>query len=124
MLRSAADMWRKERCKGAPFRYAHERGLFEAENSRSIRWELTRRVIALDPVIDQVMGEDSHLRYRSWELQAAVDALFTALSAWRTVANHLELLPYEQRPQFPPTRLGGPSLGGLSSPLRPHCRSR
>jgi uncharacterized membrane protein YccC len=69
------------------------------ENSRSTRWELTRRVIALDPLIDQVMGEVSHLRYRSWVLQASVDALFTALAAWRTVADHLEHLPYEQRRQ-------------------------
>jgi uncharacterized membrane protein YccC len=58
--------------------------------TRRERWDLTRRVVALDPVIDQAIGEASDLRYRSRTLQAAVDGLFAALSGWRTAAYHLE----------------------------------
>ena len=48
-----------------------------------------RRVIALDPVIDEAFGESSQLRYYSPVLQRAVDGLFAALAAWRTVAVRL-----------------------------------
>jgi uncharacterized membrane protein YccC len=58
--------------------------------TRAIRWDLTRRVVALDPAIDQAIGEASDLRYRSRTLQSAVDGLFAALSGWRTAAYHLE----------------------------------
>ena len=44
------------------------------------------RVIALDPVIDEALGESSQLRYHSPVLQRAVDGLFAALAGWRTVA--------------------------------------
>ncbi|MEH2566070.1 putative membrane protein YccC [Bradyrhizobium sp. AZCC 2289] len=67
------------------------------EETRSARRDLIRRVIALDPVIDEAIGETSDLRYRLWGLQAGVGGLFAALSGWRTVANHLELLPIDQR---------------------------
>ena len=67
------------------------------EETRSTRRDLIRRVIALDPVIDEAIGETSDLRYRMRGLQAAVEGLFAALSGWRMVANHLELLPNDQR---------------------------
>jgi uncharacterized membrane protein YccC len=51
-----------------------------------LRRELARRVIALDPVIDEALGESSRLRYHSPGLQAAVHGLITTLGAWRTVA--------------------------------------
>jgi uncharacterized membrane protein YccC len=60
------------------------------------RRELTRRVIALDPTIDQAMGESSELRYHSPILQTAVHGLFSALAGWRAVATHLALRPDEQ----------------------------
>jgi uncharacterized membrane protein YccC len=63
------------------------------EETRSMRRDLIRRVIALEPIIDEAIGETSDLRYRLRELLAAVGGLFAALSGWRTVANHLELLP-------------------------------
>jgi uncharacterized membrane protein YccC len=52
---------------------------------QAVRREFIRRVIATDPVIDEVKGESSTLRYHSPVLQQAVDAMFTVLAAWRTV---------------------------------------
>jgi uncharacterized membrane protein YccC len=60
-----------------------------------VRRELIRRVIALDPAIDEALGESSRLRYHSPVLQSAVDGLFVALAGWRTVAAHLRSLPPE-----------------------------
>ena len=51
-----------------------------------VRRALIRRVIALDPIIDEAIGESSQLRYHSPVLQTAVDGLFAALAGWRTVA--------------------------------------
>jgi uncharacterized membrane protein YccC len=56
------------------------------EDTQAIRRELLRRVIALDPVIDEALGESSQLRYHSPALQNAVDGLFAALASWRTAA--------------------------------------
>ena len=61
--------------------------------TQSIRRELLRRVIALEPVIDAAKGESSQIRYHSPVLQQAVDGLFSALAAWRTVASMLAWLP-------------------------------
>src|ERR1700733_2211381 len=47
------------------------------------RREFVRRVIALDPIIDQVLGESSHMRYHSPNLQTAMYGLFRALDGWR-----------------------------------------
>lgn len=68
----------------------------DQSETRSIRRDLVRRVIALDSIIDQAIGEASDLRYRSRVLQTAVGGLFAALSGWRMVALHLELAPSEQ----------------------------
>jgi uncharacterized membrane protein YccC len=54
------------------------------------RRTLIRRVSALDPVIDQALGEISALRFHPRRLQAAVDGLFAAVAAWRTISVHLE----------------------------------
>ena len=67
------------------------------EEMRMRRRDLIRRTIALEPVIDEVIGEAPDLRLRSQELRAAVQGLFVALSSLRTVSNHLELLPRERR---------------------------
>ena len=64
-------------------------------DTRAQRWELTRRVIALDPTIDQALGESSELRYLSTVLQSALHGLFNALDGWRGVATHLGRLPDE-----------------------------
>jgi uncharacterized membrane protein YccC len=54
------------------------------------RRELIRRVAAIEVTIDEAIGEPSHLRLHPGGLQAAVEALFTTLSAWRGIANHLD----------------------------------
>src|SRR5262249_16492972 len=59
-------------------------------DTQTERREFIKRVIALDPTIDQALGESSHLRYRSPTLQTAVLGLFRALDGWRGVATHLE----------------------------------
>jgi uncharacterized membrane protein YccC len=56
------------------------------EETQTVRRELTRRVIALDPVIDEALGESSQLRYHSPVLQNAIDGLVVALASWRTAA--------------------------------------
>ncbi len=58
-----------------------------------VRRKFIPRVVALDPVIDQTLGELAEIRYYSPVLQNAVDGLFTALSGWRAVANHLQQAP-------------------------------
>src|SRR5271168_3670733 len=53
------------------------------------RREITRRVIALDPMIDQTLGESGHARADAPTLQTAVYGLIRALDGWRGVARHL-----------------------------------
>jgi uncharacterized membrane protein YccC len=65
-------------------------------DTQSIRLDFIRRVIALDPIIDQAIGESSQIRYHSPVLQKSVDGLFAALSGWRAIANHLVRLPDDQ----------------------------
>src|SRR5712672_838181 len=62
-------------------------------DTKAVRCEFVRRVIALDPVIDQTFGESSHVRYHSSKLQAAMYGLFRAMDGWRGVATHLSRLP-------------------------------
>ena len=65
----------------------------ELPDTQPVRRDLIRRVIMLDPLIDQTIGESSQIRYHSPVLQKAVEGLFVALSGWRAVANHLVRLP-------------------------------
>src|SRR3984957_9577411 len=60
---------------------------------RTVRGEFIRQGIAVDPVIDEVKGESSTLRYHSPVLQQAVDAMFAMLAAWRTVDAGLRHAP-------------------------------
>jgi len=71
----------------------------ELPETQPVRRELVRRVIALDPVIDEALGESAQLRYHSPVLQTAVDGLFAAMAGWRTVAVHLIRLPHDQARQ-------------------------
>lgn len=63
---------------------------FDSPASRTGRRELVRNVIALDATIDEAIGESSDLR--SSALQAPVEGLFMALSAWRAIGNQLDSL--------------------------------
>ena len=69
------------------------------DDTQEVRRELTRRVIALDPVVDEAFGESAQLRYYSPVLQTAVDGLFAALAGWRAVAVHLSSLSADQARQ-------------------------
>jgi uncharacterized membrane protein YccC len=60
---------------------------------RAVRREFIRKVIAIDPVIDEVKGESSTLRYHSPVLHQAVNAMFAMLAAWRTVDAELRHAP-------------------------------
>ncbi len=68
-------------------------------DTQPVRRELVRRVTALDPVIDEALGESSQLRYHSPVLQRAVDGLLAALAGWRTVAVHLVRVSHDQAQQ-------------------------
>jgi uncharacterized membrane protein YccC len=68
-------------------------------DTKAERREFARRVIALDPVIDQALGESSHMRYHSPNLQTAMYGLFAALDGWRGVAAHLGRLSEDARRQ-------------------------
>ena len=59
----------------------------ESVDTQRVRREFIRRVVALDPVIDETLGESARIRYHSPVLQSAVDGLFTALAGWRALAN-------------------------------------
>ncbi len=85
----------------------------EFENTQKIRRELLRRVIALDPVIDEALGESTQLRYHSPVLQNALDGLLVALASWRTAAVALARLPQERA-----RREAGAVLAEVPEPLR------
>src|SRR5271165_7515430 len=69
------------------------------EETQTVRRELVRRVIVLDPVIDEALGESSQLRYHSPVLQIAIDGLLSALASWRTAAVLLARSPDERARQ-------------------------
>ncbi len=71
----------------------------EFDQTQTIRRELVRLVIALDPVIDEALGESSELRYHSPVLQNALDGLVKALASWRTVAVVLARAPPQRARQ-------------------------
>jgi uncharacterized membrane protein YccC len=58
-------------------------------DTQTERRELVRRVTALDPMIDQALGESGHVRHHASTVQAAVSGLISALDGWRGVATHL-----------------------------------
>jgi uncharacterized membrane protein YccC len=69
------------------------------EETQPVRRELIRRVIALDPVIDEAFGESSQLRYHSPVLERAADGLLAALAGWRAAAVLLARSPREKARQ-------------------------
>ncbi|MGC2201364.1 MAG: FUSC family protein [Stellaceae bacterium] len=87
-------------------------------DTQPVRRELVRRVTALDPVIDEAIGESSQLRYRSPVLQRAVDGLFAALAGWRTVAVHLVRVLHDQARQEADAVLQAVPLELRSAPVQ------
>jgi uncharacterized membrane protein YccC len=73
------------------------RGGSDAPDTESVRRELATKVVALDPIVDQAIGESSELNYQSPALQRAVHGFFTALDGWRAVATHLQRSPGARR---------------------------
>src|SRR5882724_9060085 len=68
-------------------------------DTQTVRRDLVRRVIALEPSVDQALGESSHVRYHAATLQTAVHGLFRALDGWRGVATHLSRFSDNLNPQ-------------------------
>jgi uncharacterized membrane protein YccC len=68
--------------------------------TQPVRQEFTRRVVELDLIIEEAIGESSQLRQNSPVLQAAVDGLLKALASWRILAVHLAQLPHDQAQQL------------------------
>src|ERR1700688_326485 len=95
----------------------------ELSETRPVRRDLVRRVIALDPIIDQALGESSDLRPHSPILQTAVGGLFAALSGWRMVAVHLERLPSNQGRHEADIVLGNMPQELRSVPTEGHAKS-
>jgi uncharacterized membrane protein YccC len=77
------------------------------DDTQEVRRDLLRRVIALDPVIDEAFGESSQLRYHSPLLQSAVEGLLAALASWRAVAVHLRSLSADRARQVSDSVLQG-----------------
>jgi uncharacterized membrane protein YccC len=77
------------------------------DDTQEVRRDLLRRVIALDPVIDEAFGESSQLRYHSPVLQSAVEGLLAALASWRAVAVHLRSLSADRARQVSDSVLQG-----------------
>jgi len=63
------------------------------EETQTTRREFIRRVIALDPVIDEAIGESAQLRYFSPVLQRPVDGLWAAMAGWARCSVLLARLP-------------------------------
>jgi uncharacterized membrane protein YccC len=86
--------------------------------TQPVRQEFTRRVVELDLIIEEAIGESSQLRQNSPVLQAAVDGLLKALAAWRIAAVHIARLPLDQAQQ-----LAAIVLKAIPSELRPEFES-
>src|SRR5258708_36155476 len=61
--------------------------------------EFLSHVIALDPLIDQTIGESSQIRHHSGVLQNATGGLLAALAAWYAVIRWLAWMPATERRQ-------------------------
>jgi len=67
-----------------------------SQETRPTRRALLAHVAALDPAIEQTVGESSEIRYRSPLLARAVDGLLDTLVAWQTIDSHLACLSAQQ----------------------------
>jgi uncharacterized membrane protein YccC len=65
----------------------------DLREAQAAQREFESRVMALDPIVDQALGESSGAHHKSLVLQSAVDDLFSALTGWHAVSKHLAALP-------------------------------
>ncbi|HUN45654.1 MAG TPA: FUSC family protein [Stellaceae bacterium] len=86
---------------------------------QATRRAVLQRAIALDPAIDEVLGESYQLRPQSRALQRAADGLVTALAGWRAVAVGLARLPPD-----PASREAATLLRQLPAELGPAAPAR
>lgn len=98
-------------------------------DTQTERRELLQRVISLDPMMDQVVGESAQIRSYEPTLQMAVLGAFQAGNGWRAVAEHLHTLPAEKRKKVAESILNiipsglrsdlmrGPSAQWIADPL-------
>jgi hypothetical protein len=71
----------------------------ELSLTQPFRRDLIRRAVALDPVMDEEIGESSRIRYHSPSLRAAMGGLFSALAGWRGVSVRLARLAHSAAQQ-------------------------
>jgi uncharacterized membrane protein YccC len=71
----------------------------EPAKARALRHGLFARLLALEPTIEDAIGEASDLGRSQAVLAAIMGGLFSALSSWRTAALHFELRPDAERPR-------------------------
>jgi uncharacterized membrane protein YccC len=90
----------------------------ELPETQPMRQEFLRRVIALDPVIDEAIGESPQVRNNSPVLQRAVNGLFAAIAGWRIMAVHFAKLTHDETRQGAATVLQAVPKGLLSEPER------
>jgi hypothetical protein len=90
----------------------------ELPETQPMRQERIRRVVELDPIIEDAIGESSQLRPHSPVLAMAVGGLFAAVASRRVVAVHFAQLPHDQARQEAATVLQAVPKELLSEPER------
>lgn len=88
--------------------------------SRSRRRGMIRRIAGLDVLIDQASGEIGTVPLDRHALRAAAYALFGTLTAWRSVANHLEFATGAEAEAVKLWECLPPVLKDLSAVADPH----
>jgi len=70
----------------------------ELPETQPLRQEVVRRIVELDPIVEEAIGESYELRPHP-VLAMAVDGLFAAVASWRVVAVHFAQPLYDQAQQ-------------------------
>ena len=70
-------------------RFIHTLAEPQSPNAQSERRDLLARIVALEPAVDQALGESSHVRFHALSLERAVHGLLRALDGWRRIATYL-----------------------------------
>ncbi|MGH7086922.1 MAG: FUSC family protein [Acetobacteraceae bacterium] len=97
----------------------------ERPDMQPLRRDFIRRVAALDPMIEESLGQSSQVRHYSPVLAKAVDGFFTALATWRAVEIRLVRMRDEEARQqatvilqtLPPELTGANLDRGTADPI-------